>query len=53
MKYIYSSPYCQFIEFLNFNTVITYKKFPQGFILGSETASTVSSRGNYYMLPFR
>ncbi len=24
-----------------------YKKFPQGFILGSETASTVSSRGIY------
>ncbi|WNH14395.1 DUF4982 domain-containing protein [Flavobacteriaceae bacterium HL-DH10] len=24
-----------------------YKKFPQGFILGSETASTVSSRGVY------
>ncbi len=24
-----------------------YEKFPQGFILGSETASTVSSRGVY------
>src|SRR5690606_16689283 len=24
-----------------------YQKFPQGFILGSETASTVSSRGIY------
>ena len=24
-----------------------YEKFPQGFILGSETASTVSSRGIY------
>ena len=24
-----------------------YKKFPQGFLLGSETASTVSSRGIY------
>jgi beta-galactosidase len=26
---------------------MTFLKFPQGFILGSETASTVSSRGIY------
>ncbi|HNQ26643.1 MAG TPA: DUF4982 domain-containing protein [Aquaticitalea sp.] len=35
---------------LNYRTQLyeeAYKKFPQGFILGSETASTVSSRGIY------
>lgn len=35
---------------LNYRTHLyeeAYKKFPQGFILGSETASTVSSRGVY------
>lgn len=35
---------------LNYRTHLykeAYKKFPQGFILGSETASTVSSRGIY------
>ena len=26
----------------------TYERLPQGFLLGSETASTVSSRGTYY-----
>jgi len=28
-----------------------YKQLPQGFVLGSETASTVSSRGVYYFPP--
>jgi len=35
---------------LNYRTHLyqeAYKRFPQGFILGSETASTVSSRGAY------
>lgn len=27
MKYIYNSPYYQFIEYLSFDTTITYKKF--------------------------
>ena len=35
---------------LNYNTKLypeAYEKFPQGFLLGSETASTISSRGIY------
>jgi beta-galactosidase len=30
-----------------------FSKFPQGFILGSETASTVSSRGIYKFPVFK